>query len=35
MDDIQQRLERGADKVVINTAAVQNPELIQRASEKY
>ncbi|MDI9633766.1 MAG: imidazole glycerol phosphate synthase subunit HisF [Methanolinea sp.] len=35
VDDIQQILRAGADKVSINTSAVQDPSLIDRASEKF
>ena len=34
-DDIRQLLISGADKVSINTAAVQRPELVSEASEKF
>jgi cyclase len=34
-DDIQRMLRAGADKVSINTAAVQNPELITEGAEKF
>jgi cyclase len=34
-EDIRELLRAGADKVSLNTAAVQDPDLIQRASEKY
>lgn len=33
--DINKLLRAGADKVVINTAAIKNPELIRRASKKF
>ena len=33
--DIQRMLRAGADKVSINTAAVQNPELISQGAEKF
>lgn len=33
--DIAALLDAGADKVAINTAAVEHPELIQRASERW
>ena len=32
INDIQQLLSSGADKVSINTAAVKNPQLIQEAA---
>lgn len=35
LDDIRQLLISGADKVSINTAAVQRPELVAEASEKF
>lgn len=35
LDDIKKVLRAGADKVTINTAAVQNPELIKEACEKF
>lgn len=35
IEDIRSVLERGADKVVINTAAVQHPEFIQEASSVF
>lgn len=35
IDDIRAVLNAGADKVSINTAAVQNPELIREASERF
>jgi imidazole glycerol-phosphate synthase subunit HisF len=35
LQDIHQLLRAGADKVSINTAAVQNPKLIQEAALKY
>ena len=35
IDDIQQLLSSGADKVSINTAAVKNPQLIQEASDTF
>lgn len=34
-DDFGQLLERGADKVVINTAALEDPGLITRAAQRY
>jgi cyclase len=34
-EDIRELLRAGADKVSLNTAAVQEPDLIRRASEKY
>ncbi len=35
LDDIRRLLMAGADKVTINTSAVNNPELVQAASEKF
>jgi len=35
LDDIQQILRAGADKVSINTSAVQDPSLISRAAERF
>lgn len=35
LDDIRTLLKAGADKVSINTAAVQNPNLISQASKKF
>jgi len=35
LEDIRTILKAGADKISINTAAVQNPELISLASEKF
>jgi len=35
LDDIRELLQAGADKVSINTAAVQNPDLVQEAAEKF
>ncbi|GAA0431294.1 imidazole glycerol phosphate synthase subunit HisF [Lentibacillus halophilus] len=35
IQDIQQTLRSGADKISINSAAVKNPELIQEASRKF
>jgi len=35
LDDIQELLCAGADKVSINTAAVQNPDLIRVASQRF
>ena len=32
MDDIRQRLARGADKVTINTRAVQDPQFVDQAA---
>ncbi len=34
-EDIHALLHAGADKVAINTAAVQDPELVQRAAERW
>jgi len=34
VEDVRRLLNAGADKVSINTAAVQNPELVRSASEK-
>ncbi len=35
VEDIREVLKAGADKVSINTAAVQNPKLIREASERF
>jgi imidazole glycerol-phosphate synthase subunit HisF len=35
IDDIRNVLRAGADKVVINTAAIKNPDFIKEASKKY
>lgn len=35
VDEIHQRLEAGADRVVINSAAVENPSFIDEASRRY
>jgi cyclase len=35
LEDIRELLQAGADKVSINTAAVQKPELVREASEKF
>ncbi len=35
LEDIRELLQAGADKISINTAAVQDPELIRRSSEKF
>ena len=35
LEDIRELLQAGADKVSLNTAAVQKPELVRRASEKF
>jgi cyclase len=35
LEDIRQLLQAGADKVSVNTAAVQNPDLMRQASEKF
>ncbi len=35
LDQIQALLNRGADKVIINTGAIEDPELINRASSLY
>lgn len=35
LDDITQVLRAGADKVSLNTAAIRNPEIISRASQKF
>ncbi|ARJ50681.1 imidazole glycerol phosphate synthase subunit HisF [Staphylococcus lutrae] len=35
LEDISQLLKHGADKVSLNSAALQNPELIRQASEKF
>jgi len=35
MSDVEQALEAGADKVTINTAAVRDPELIEKIAKTY
>ena len=35
LDDIRNLLNSGADKVAINTAAVQNPEFVRNAAERF
>ena len=35
LDDIQIMLNAGADKVSINTAAIQNPHLVEEAANKF
>ena len=35
MKDIDDRIEAGASRVIIGTAAVKNPELVKEAVEKY
>ena len=35
IDDFTKALESGADKVAFNTAAIRNPELINKAAEKF
>ncbi len=35
LEDIRERLKRGADKVIINTAALENPPFISEASAKF
>jgi len=35
LDNIARMLRSGADKVEINTAAVENPELVRQAAERY
>ncbi|MEM2508330.1 MAG: imidazole glycerol phosphate synthase subunit HisF, partial [Candidatus Hadarchaeales archaeon] len=35
INDIERMLKSGADKVAINTAAVENPQLVKLASEKF
>jgi cyclase len=35
IEDIKDALRAGADKVSLNTAAIQNPELIKKASKKF
>jgi len=35
LDDIRKRLKAGADKVVINTKAIENPEFIKEASKEF
>jgi cyclase len=34
-DDVRQMLESGADKVAINTAAVENPHLVEEAAHRF
>ena len=35
LDDVRRMLNAGADKVAINTSAVTNPELVQRATDHF
>lgn len=35
LDDIRRMLNAGADKVAINTAAIQDPDLVRRAAERF
>ena len=35
LEDIRRMLNAGADKVTINTAAVNNPDLVREAAEKF
>ena len=35
LEDIRIMLNAGADKIAINTAAVENPDLVRRASERF
>ncbi len=35
VEDIRERLKRGADKVIINTAALENPQFISESSAKF
>src|SRR5437762_7476974 len=35
VDDIQEILRSGADKVSLNTSAVENPQIIQKAAERF
>ncbi len=35
LEDIRDTLNAGADKVAINTAAVENPEIVRKASSKF
>ena len=35
LDDIKRLLRAGADKVSINTAAIEDPEFVRRASERF
>lgn len=35
LDDIKELLHAGADKVSVNTAAVEDPEFVRKASEKF
>jgi cyclase len=35
MDDIRKRLQRGADKITLNTAAIENPEFITESANAF
>ncbi len=35
MDDVRRMLNAGADKVSINTPAIENPEFVERASDRF
>lgn len=35
IEDIDYRIKNGADKITLNTSAVENPKLISQAAEKY
>ena len=35
LEDIKKRLKAGADKVVINSVAIDNPEFIKKAAEEF
>ena len=35
VDDVRRLLQVGADKVVVNTAAVENPELVRRIAQRF
>jgi cyclase len=35
LEDVEQALDAGADKVALNTAAIRNPELIQKVAKHY
>jgi cyclase len=35
LDDMRERLRRGADKIAINTAAIEDPSFVTRAAEEF
>jgi cyclase len=35
LDDVERALDAGADKVALNTAAIRDPELIERVAKRY